>query len=84
MDKETREMFNAILVEMGRMEDRINKRMDNRFDGVNSRFDKIEARLEIMQHEINACKLDHETISLLIKKVDQHDQRIEELEKKTA
>lgn len=48
MDKETREMFNAILEEMGRMEDRINKRMDNRFDGVNSRFDKIEARLEIM------------------------------------
>ncbi len=80
MDKETREMFNAILEEMGRMEDRINKR----FDTVDDRFDKIEARMEIMQHEINACKLDHETISLLIKKVNQHDQRIEELEKKTA
>ncbi|MBD5514985.1 MAG: hypothetical protein HDR06_10130 [Lachnospiraceae bacterium] len=77
MDKETREMFNTILEEMGRMEDRINRRMD-------TRFDKLEARMEIMQHEINACKLDHETISLLIKKVDQHDQRIEELEKKTA
>ncbi|MBD5475508.1 MAG: hemagglutinin [Lachnospiraceae bacterium] len=80
MDNETKAMFNTILEEMGRMEDRINKR----FDSVDDHFDKIEARMEIMQHEINACKLDHETISLLIKKVDQHDQRIEELEKKTA
>ena len=80
MDNETKAMFNAILEEMGRMEDRINKR----FDSVDDRFGKIEAHMEIMQHEINACKLDHETISLLIKIIDQHDQRIEDLEKKTA
>ena len=49
MDKETREMFNAILEEMGRMEDRINKR----FDTVDDRFDKIEARMEIMQHNLH-------------------------------
>lgn len=60
MDNETREMFNAILDEMGRMEDRINKRMDDRFDSVNNRFDKLETRMEIMQHEINACKLEHD------------------------
>lgn len=51
MDKETKAMFNTILEEMSHMEDRINKRMDDRFDGVNSRFDKMEARMEIMQHK---------------------------------
>ncbi len=62
---------------MGRMEDRINRRMDERFD-------KIETRLESMQHEINACKLERDLIGLLIKKIDQPEKWIEELEKKTA
>lgn len=48
MDSETKMMFNAILEEMERMEERINKR----FDKVDERFDKIENRLEMMQHEI--------------------------------
>ena len=73
MDDEIKMMLNAILEEMGRVEERTNKR-----------FDKIEARLESMQHEINACKLEKDTISLLIKKSDQLEKRIEELEKKTA
>lgn len=46
MDNEIKMMLNAILEEMGRVEERTNKR-----------FDKIENQLEIMQHEINACKL---------------------------
>ena len=73
MDNEMKMMFNTILEEMGRMEERTNKR-----------FDKIENQLEIMQHEINACKLERESIGLLIKKIDQLERRIEELEKKTA
>ena len=77
MDDEIKMMFNAILEEMSRTEERIYARMD-------SRFDKIVARLESMQHEINACKLEKDTISLLIKKIDQLEKRIEELEKKTA
>ena len=56
MDDEIKMMLNTILEEMGRIEERTNKR-----------FDKIEARLESMQHEINACKLEKDTISLLIK-----------------
>ena len=39
MDNEIKAMFNAILEEMGRTEERIYAKMD-------SRFDKIEARLE--------------------------------------
>lgn len=46
MDNEMKMMLNTILEEMGRMEERTNKH-----------FDKIENQLEIMQHEINACKL---------------------------
>ena len=60
MDNETKMMLNTILEEISRTEERIYARMD-------SRFDKIEARLESMQHEINACKLEKDTISLLIK-----------------
>ena len=66
MDDEIKMMLNTILDEMGRMEDWINKR----FDAVDERFDKIGARLETMQHEINACKLERESIGLLIKKID--------------
>ena len=51
MDDEIKTMLNAIIDEMGRMEDRIDKR-----------FDKIDNQLEIMQHEINACKLERESI----------------------
>ena len=48
MDDEIKMMLNAILDEMGRMEERINKRMDEHFDSVDMRFDKIENRLEII------------------------------------
>ena len=46
IDDEIKMMLNTILDEIDRMEDRINKR-----------FDKIGARLENMQHVVNACKL---------------------------
>lgn len=73
MDNEMKMMFNTIIDEMGRMEDRINKR-----------FEKIENQLEIMHYEINACKLERESIGLQIKKIDQLESRIEESEKRTA
>lgn len=73
MDSEMKMMFNTIIEEMGNMEERTNKR-----------FDKIEDQLGLMQHEINACKLERESIGLLIKKIDQLEKRIEELEKRTA
>ena len=66
MDNEIKVILNTILDEMGRIEERINKRMDKCLDALDERFDKIENRLEIMQHEINACKLERESIGLLI------------------
>jgi len=73
MDNETKMMLNAILEEIGRIDERTNKR-----------FDKIDARLESLQHEVNACRLERESIGLLIKKIDQLESRIEELEKRTV
>lgn len=66
MDSETKMMLNAILEEIGKLEDRINAR----FEAVDRRFDRIDAQLEAMQHEVNACKLERESVSLLIKKID--------------
>ncbi|MCI9298532.1 MAG: hypothetical protein HFI10_13980 [Lachnospiraceae bacterium] len=65
MTKEMKWMVNTILEEMERMENRINRR-----------FEGIEDRLESMQHEINACKLERDSVSLLIGKVDQLERRI--------
>lgn len=73
MDNETKMMLNAILEEIGRIDERTNKR-----------FDKIDARLESLQHEVSACRLERESIGLLIKKIDRLESRIEELEKRTA
>ncbi|MCM1409264.1 MAG: hypothetical protein NC305_01800 [Lachnospiraceae bacterium] len=53
-------------------------------ENLSDRIDKIETRLDTMQHDINACKLERESVGLLIKKIDQLECRIEELEKKTA
>lgn len=50
MDNEMKMMFNSVLEEMSRIEERTNKR-----------FDKIDTRLETMQHEANACKLERKT-----------------------
>ena len=69
MTEEMKLMVNTILEEMERMENRINKRMDRRFE-------RIEERLDSMQHEINACKLERDSVSLLIGKVDQLERRI--------
>ena len=49
MDSETKMMLNAILEEIGRIDERTNKR-----------FDKIDSKLDSLQHEVNACKLERE------------------------
>lgn len=84
MTEELKMMFNTILEEMERMENRINKRMDYRFDQVDRRFDQMDQRLESMQHEINACKLERDSVGLLIQESDRHEKRIEALERKIA
>ena len=62
MDKETKELFNALVEEMGGMEDRINRR----FDKIDRRLEQMDNRMDQMQHEINANRLDKETISIVM------------------
>ena len=50
MSDEMKMMVNAIIEEIGRVENKMNQR----FDKVDARFDKIELRFDVMQHEINA------------------------------
>lgn len=47
-------------------------------------IDRISSRMDSMQHEVNACKPERESIGLLMKKIDQLENRIKELEKRTA
>lgn len=70
MDKETRAMFNAILEEMARMEERIERKMD-------SRFQRIENELEQLHHEVNACKLEKDAVQLLIERGDRLEERLD-------
>ena len=83
MDRTEEDMkmyVNMLVDEIGRME----TRMDHRFEKVDERFDRMDIRLNAMQHEINGCKLACDTVSLLMQRVDQHESRIERLEKKSG
>jgi len=79
-EKDMKLYVNGLVDEMGRMEVRINAR----FEKIDARFDRMDARLDSMQHEINACKLACDPITLLVQKVDQHEFRIDRLEKKSG
>lgn len=80
MNKEMKMVVNTIINEMGRMEERINKR----FERMEYRLDSMQHEINSMQHEVNACKLERDEINMLLKKVDQHEERIKALEKRTA
>ena len=73
MDSEVKMMLNAILEEIGKVQEKTTER-----------FDSIDGKLDSMQHEIIACKLERDSVSILFKKIDQLEQRIDELEKRIA
>lgn len=66
MNDESKMMFNAIIEEIGRIEDKMNAW----FDKVDTRFDKVELKLDSMQREINACKLERGTLEILLREID--------------
>ena len=73
MNKEMKMMVNAIVDEMGRMEERLIERMDRRFDEVNRCFEQVDQRLDSLQHEVNACKLSIDAINM---RLDQHEEKL--------
>lgn len=82
MDRDTREMFNVVIVEI----DKLGEKMLNRFEKVDARIAKLDAKVdhvyERLTHEINACKLDRDVVNMLVDGVVEHDRRLDALEKK--
>lgn len=82
MDNETREMFNVVLGEI----DKLAERMDKRFEKMDKKFEKMDAKInyvyESLSHEINVCKLNGDTVSLLVDKTEELDNRVRALEEK--
>ena len=72
-DKELRMMLNTIIEEIGKVSDRMDEG-----------FRKSEEAHESIQHELNALKFDHESVSLLLKKIDELEKRVADLESKIA
>ncbi len=66
MNKEMKMMVNAIVDEMGRMEERLIERMDRRFE-------QVDQRLDSLHHEVNACKLSIDAINM---RLDQHEEKL--------
>ena len=75
MDKDTREMFNAVIGEIDKLGEKMNQgcaRLDAKIDYVN----------ESLTLEINACKLDRDVVNMLVARVVEHDRRLDALEAK--
>lgn len=69
MDKETNEPFNALIKEMDRIQERTNSKIDNIQSSINAFKEENRNQHEQIMHEINACKLNLDTVDLLLKKV---------------
>ncbi|MCM1082224.1 MAG: hypothetical protein NC428_02010 [Clostridium sp.] len=77
MSKEAKELFNALVEELGRTEDRINQK----FERLEEKFDK---RLMNLQHEVNALKLEYTTNQVIVDEISMLKHRVDILEKKMA
>lgn len=77
MSKEAKELFNALVEELGRTEERINQK----FDRLEEKFDKS---LMNLQHEVNALKLEYTTNQVIVDEVSMLKHRVDVLEKKMA
>ncbi|MCM1171091.1 MAG: hypothetical protein NC393_03080 [Clostridium sp.] len=81
MSKEAKELFNALVEELGRTEDRINQRMDKCIGRLEEKFDRSILNL---QHEVNALKLEYTTNQVIVDEISMLKHRVDILEKKMA
>lgn len=81
MSREAKELFNALVEELGRTEERINQRIDKSIERLEEKFDKS---LMNLQHEINALKLEYTTNQVIVDEVSMLKHRVDVLEKKMA
>ena len=78
MNKELREMCNLLADEMGRLENRLKKELVGMGSEFDERLNKMEQRLESMQHDINACKLEKDTLEILMRWQEKQDKSLKE------
>lgn len=71
MNEEMRNMFNAILEEIGRVEEKMDRRLG-----------RLESEIEALHHEVNACKLESDAVGLLIRRMDRVEQHMAQHEKR--
>ena len=69
MDKETKELFNALIKEMDRMQERTINKIDTVQSSINTFKEENRNQHEQMTYEINAWKLNLDTVDLLLKKI---------------
>lgn len=88
MDKETKELLNVIIKEMDRMQERTSSKIDTVQSSINAFKEESRNQHEQMMHEINTCKLNLDTVDLLLKKVIQLENEVnipkEQVRKLTA
>ena len=75
MDKDTREMFNAVIGEI----DKLGEKMNQGFARLDAKIDYVN---ESLTHEINACKLDRDVVNMLVDKTEELDKRVSALEER--
>ena len=79
MDKDTREMFNAVIGEIDKLGEEIRAEMNQGFARLDAKIDYVN---ESLTHEINACKLDRDVVNMLVDKTEELDKRVSALEER--
>lgn len=73
MDKKLRELENNILEEVDTVQEK-----------ANDHFKRIEKRLDNVEKEVHASKLQNDTLNLLLRRIDLMQDEINELKKKVS
>ena len=77
MDQDMRDMVHMIIDEMACMEERIYKRFDShesRLGRIEERFDRMDRQLDAIWHEVNANRLEKDTLVIMDKRITRLEQ----------
>ena len=77
MDQDMRDMVHMIIDEMARMEERIYKRFDShesRLGRIEERLDRMDRQLDAIWHEVNANRLEKDTLVIMDKRITRLEQ----------
>ena len=72
-------MENVVGSKIAESENLLLEKMDRMQTNLSNRIDKIDQRLDSMQHDVNTCRLEAGTLDLLLKRIDRLESQVEEL-----